>query len=34
MNETLTKFFKLALVCVLCIGLISGLVLLVQTLSQ
>ena len=34
MNETKTKIAKLALVCLLCIGLITGLVYLIQFLTS
>ena len=30
MDDTKTKFIKLALVCLLCIGLVTGLVYLIQ----
>ena len=30
MDNTNNKFFKLALVCLLCIGLVTGLVYLIQ----
>ena len=33
MNENKTKFVKLALVCLLCIGLVTGLVYLIQFLT-
>lgn len=33
MNEAQTKILKLALVCLVCIGLVSGLVYLIQFLS-
>lgn len=33
MKETRTKILKLALVCLVCIGLVSGLVYLIQFLS-
>jgi hypothetical protein len=33
MNENKTKFIKLALVCLLCIGLVTGLVYLIQFLT-
>lgn len=33
MDDTKTKVMKLAMVCVVCIALVSGLVLLVQFLS-
>ena len=34
MDETKSKFTKLALVCLLCIGLITGLVYLIQFLTS
>ena len=33
MNETKNKVIKLALVCLLCIGLVTGLVYLIQFLT-
>jgi hypothetical protein len=34
MDETKSKFTKLALVCLLCIGLVTGLVYLIQFLTS
>jgi hypothetical protein len=34
MDETKSKFIKLALVCLLCTGLITGLVYLIQFLTS
>ena len=34
MEETKSKFIKLALVCLLCIGLVTGLVYLIQFLTS
>jgi len=34
MDETKTKFLKLALVCLVCISLVSGMVYLIQMFSS
>ena len=34
MDDTKTKLFKLVLVCILCLGLVTGLAFLIQSFSQ